>query len=216
MAGVESVFVGHPLMDEPEPLDRSEVRKQLGVGPGEPMVALLPGSRPGEVARHSGAMLEAAAGLSERGIRTVISLRGDVCHGTQSADPVTLPGTLRALDLLGAADAALVASGTATLEAAVARVPLAVVYRLDSLSWLGGRFLVKVPYIGLPNWIAGGKIVPELLQGEVTGPKLFSQALALLEPSERKRQQRALDLVARSLGGPGAAHRVGDLVMERF
>ncbi len=204
---VRSVFVGHPLLDEPSPAPREAVRKELGVGVGQNMVVLLPGSRPGEVSRHSEFMLSAAENLRKRGVYTAFA------PGVPS--PLAT-GTRSARDLLGAADAAIVASGTATLEAAVLGTPLAVVYRMGKLSWFAAKRLVKVPWVGLPNLVAGRKIVPEHLQENATEETIFHQGLALLEPEEQKRQRRELLKVKEMLGRPGAADRVAALVLERL
>lgn len=218
-AGVRAKFVGHPIMDEDKPLDPKEVRNRLGVAAGQRLVALLPGSRDAEVSNLSGPMIEAASRISNKGVRTVFAPAPEVAKTVESERAglagCAVPGAaLRARDLLGAADAALVASGTATLEAAVAGTPMAVVYRIDRLSWIAARLLVKAPYIGLPNWISGKKIVPEILQDEANGENLAAHALNLLEPKERDRQKCELLCVAQSLGGPGAAGRVAELVSE--
>jgi lipid-A-disaccharide synthase len=205
--GIRSVFVGHPLLDEPLPAPRDEVRKELGVDAEQKMVALLPGSRPGEVGRHSAPMLTAATRLRERGVYTVFA------PGVPSTRAL---GTWQARDLLGAADGAVIASGTATLESAVLGTPLAVVYRMGKLSWFAAKRLVKVPWVGLPNLVAGKQIVPELLQENATGEAIFRQALALLEPEEQQRQRRELREVREMLGSPGAAERVAALVLERL
>jgi lipid-A-disaccharide synthase len=202
--GVPSVFVGHPLLDEPPPVPGHAVRRKLGLDARTPLVALLPGSRPGEIRRHMDAMTKAGRALTKKGIRTVIAP-----YGTKVAG-------LTARDLLGAAEAAIVTSGTATLEAAIFGTPLAVVYRTGPVSALWARHLVKPPYIGLPNWVAGRKIVPEIVQGAFTGEALFEQAMALLQPSEQARQRRELGKVRDLLGGPGAADRVAALVLRRL
>jgi lipid-A-disaccharide synthase len=204
---VHAVFVGHPLLDEPLPEPRERVRKGLGVGEQQKLVAFLPGSRPGEVTRHSAPMRSAAKRLGERGVHTVFA------PGVSSPDASQQWHTR---DLLGAADGAVVASGTATLEAAVLGTPLAVVYRMGKLSWFTAKRLVKVPWVGLPNLVAGKQIVPELLQGHATGEAIFRQACTLLEPEEQRRQRRELGKVRERLGTPGAATRVAALVLERL
>jgi lipid-A-disaccharide synthase len=220
-AGVNVEFVGHPILDEPAARSSKIVRDILGIEANQKLVALLPGSRQGEIARHQGPMLRAGELLNNKGICSVFAPPRGIEDTAFSNRPgengvLFLPSELSARDLLGAADAALVASGTATLEAAVAGVPMAVVYRLDRLSWLIGRLLVRVPYVGLPNWIAKRQIVPELLQDEVNGEALYRQAGKLLENEEQVRQRAELASVADSLGTPGAAGRVAALVMERF
>jgi len=220
-AGVRAEFVGHPLLDEPAGAPPGGVRTALGVGAGEPLVALLPGSRRAEVAALLPPMVDAAVRLAAAGARAVLAPGPDTASAAlldlaRAAGVAVLDRGQRARDLLGAADAALVASGTATLEAAIAGTPLAVVYRVGPLSWLAARLLVDVPYVGLPNWVAGRRVVPELLQAEANGPKLAETALALLEPVERQRQQQALAEVRERLGTPGAAARVAALVAEHL
>jgi lipid-A-disaccharide synthase len=204
---VPAVFVGHPLLDEPLPEPRERVRKELGVGRGQKLVAFLPGSRPGEVSRHSAPMLSAAKRLRERGVYTVFAPGVPSPHASD---------VWPARDLLGAADGAVVASGTATLEAAMLGTPLTVVYRMGKLSWFTAKRLVKVPWVGLPNLVAGKQIVSELLQEHATGEAIFRQACALLEPGEQRSQRCELGKVRERLGTPGAAKRVAALVLERL
>jgi lipid-A-disaccharide synthase len=152
-------------------------------------------------------MLFAAQRLREEGVYTVLA-PGIPALNAQPAQ--------NARDLLAAADGAVVASGTATLEAAVLGTPHAVVYRMGKLSWFAAKRLVKVPWVGLPNLVAGKQIVPELLQEDATGEAIFRQARALLEPEEQQRQRRELGKVTAKLGSPGAAKRVAALVLERL
>ncbi len=220
-AGVNAVYVGHPLLDEPRPRNPRHIRRQLGMGPMDRLVAFLPGSRPGEVARHAGPMIESAEMLTQQGISCVFA------PGPHSAAPKIIerakavgmqlpPPHVSGRNVLGAARAAIVASGTATLEAATLGTPLAIVYRVDGISWQLGQFLVKVPYVGLPNLIAGRGGIPELLQDQVTGPALFQQALKLLEPEENRRQKAIFAFIADQLGTAGAARQVASLVLDRL
>jgi lipid-A-disaccharide synthase len=218
-AGVRARFVGHPLLDEPPAGPREAVRARLAVESERPLVALLPGSRSSEVSALGPPLIECAERLVGRGIDSVMlpgagAGRAAIEDAPGRGSVRLAPPDLSARDLLAASDAALVASGTATLEAALERVPLAVVYRLDWLSWRAARLLVDVPFVGLPNWVAGRPIVPELLQREVTGERLARQAVELLEPAERRRQRQELDEVRRRLGAPGAAARVARLLGE--
>jgi lipid-A-disaccharide synthase len=204
-AGVNAVFVGHPLLDPDEdPRDREAVREELGVEPGRPLLALLPGSRKQEVERILPPLLEGSARVREA---TVVTSRA--------------PGVPRALvdgaarvwegsagDLVRAADAALVASGTATLETGLAGTPLAVVYRTGAVNWSVARALVKLRTVGLVNIAAGGNRVPELLQGDLTPERVAAVAERLLfDPRERAEQRRYLATLRDRLGGGGAAAR---------
>jgi lipid-A-disaccharide synthase len=220
-AGVRAAFVGHPLLDEPAPAPPAATRAMLGVGAGEAIVALLPGSRRFEVELLGGPMVAAARELSSRGLRPVLApgpgvVQGRLLEAARDAGCAVLPDGIAARDLLAAADAALVASGTATLEAVLAGVPTAVAYRMQPVSWAAARLLVRTPFVALPNLIAGRCIVPEFLQHEATGPLLARAALGLLEPAERTRQRKEFAQVKALLGGPGASSRVWRLIEERL
>jgi lipid-A-disaccharide synthase len=124
----------------------------------------------------------------------------------------------RASEVLAAADVGIVASGTATLEAALAAVPMVVVYRLSWLSWFIGRLLVRVPFISLVNLLAGRKVVPELLQRDCTGDRIAERAQALLTSAgEREAQLEGMRQVRDRLapaGAPRAARRAAETVAE--
>jgi lipid-A-disaccharide synthase len=219
--GVNAAFVGHPILDEPPPKSKELVRGLLGIPPHRNLVAFLPGSRPGEVARHSGEMISAATGLLDKKINSIFAplpnaMGEELSEAAKAAEMAVPPAGCSARDIIAASDAAIVASGTATLEAAVLGVPLAVVYVLDRLSWAAGRLLARVPYISLPNWVAGRRIVPELLQGDFTADSIVETATSLLSLGEKTRQKQELKRVAQSLGAPGAAERVAGLVLKRL
>jgi len=215
-AGVPASFVGHPILDEPPSMPRGRVRGMLHVPGRAPLIALLPGSRSSEVEALGPAMIEAGLRLLRQGMCPVFAPAPGVADGmvlrARSVGCAALPGRVRARDLLGACDAAVAASGTVTLEAAVEGAPMAVVYKVGPLSWRIARRLVRVDRVALPNILAGRAIVPELLQDEVTGEALARTVAGLLEPAERARQRRELALVAAALGGAGAASRVARVV----
>jgi lipid-A-disaccharide synthase len=209
--GVPAAFVGHPLLDSPRPAPRDEARAALGLGPGH-VLALLPGSRSDEIRRHLPLLLRALA-LLPRGVQAAIAAApGDPAALCGVLAPAVARGTTAAV--LGAADAALCASGTATLEAAIAAVPTAVFYRLSPLSYAVARRLVRVPHVALPNLILGRSAVRELIQDEMTPAALAAEARRLLEPSEAARLRAVMGEVAARLGPPGAASRVADLAEE--
>jgi lipid-A-disaccharide synthase len=114
-----------------------------------------------------------------------------------------------------ACDLALAVSGTVTLETAILGAPMIVIYRMSRLSYLLARALIHVPYVGMPNVIAGRSIVPELLQDEATADRISKEALSLLrEPRRLEQQKRELSTIADSLGQPGVADRVAWLVLD--
>ncbi len=209
--GVPARFVGHPVRERFKPAARGEARRRLGLG-SEPVVALLPGSRVNEVRRHL-PLLNEAITLLPRGVRAVLAAApgeaGELCARLAPTTP-----RVSARTALGAADAALCASGTATLEAAVAGVPTAVFYRVSSLTYQVARRLVRVPYLSLPNLILQRPLLPELIQDRMTPRRLARVASRLLEPSVAAGIRPGLREVVQQLGPPGMAGRVADLAME--
>jgi len=199
-AGVAATFVGHPLADEmPLEPDRNEARAQLRLGGGAPTIALLPGSRMGELELHADLMIRTARELLTRRpeLRFVVPLatretRDYFESRLYALEQRELPVTIlfgHARLALHAADVALVASGTATLEAALARCPMVVTYRLNPLTFHLVKSGALLPYVGLPNILAGEFVVPELLQDEATPPNL---AQALLNWLDNKAAREAL------------------------
>jgi lipid-A-disaccharide synthase len=187
-AGIPATYVGHPFADQmPLAPDRAEARAQLRVGPETTAVALLPGSRGSELEAHSDLFIDAAVRLARRrpGTRFFVPLATRqtreyfesrlYAREAQALDLTILFGHARLA--LQAVDAALVASGTVTLEGALARCPMVIAYRVPSLTAYLMRRKRLLPYVGLPNILAGEFIVPELLQEQAT-PENLEQALA--------------------------------------
>jgi lipid-A-disaccharide synthase len=210
--GVATTFVGHPLMDRAPLAPRDRVQRELGLDPARPVLGLFPGSRHQEVVRLWPAF-RAAAGLVRRE-RPEVQV---VVAATQGAE-YPAAGDIRVVagrprECFAAADAALCKSGTSTLEAAVAGTPLVVAYRMHPLSYLLARRLVRVPWIGMVNLVAGRQVAPELIQGAVTPSALAGAVLPLLDPASpvRQAQVEGLREVCRLLGHPGAADRAAAL-----
>ncbi len=219
--GVPAVFVGHPILDRPPSLLPDAVSARLDIDRRRKVLSMLPGSRPGEVNRHLPVMIDAGARLAARGVQVVVALPPALqsearVRAVSDAGLRLMPAGVAVPDLFQLTDAAIVASGTATLEAAVAGVPMTAVYRVDALSYTAGRYLFKIPWVALPNWIAGRAVVPELLQDAVSPERLLHQGLRLLTLEERHRQRPLLEEVADGLGTPGAAARVARLLAERL
>jgi len=231
--GVKAVYVGNPLADgfrtlpspstspSPSPsTPRADLRRALRLEPSHPVLALLPGSRRQEVLRLWPALLAAARVLRDRipDLQLAVPVAPTVRREWLPADlPVTFVDG-RAPDVLAAADAAVVASGTATLEAALAQVPTVVVYRLSWLSWIVGRLLVRVPFVSLVNLLAGRRLVPELLQRDCTGGRIAESAAPLLTAGEARDAQlegmRQIRAGLAPAGSPGAARRAAQEVSE--
>lgn len=215
--GVEATFVGHPLADAATTLpDRAEARRTLGLDPGRPVLALFPGSRKQEIARHVAPFVETARALEQRvpGLQVVVSHAPTV---TLDASAIPYP-LVRApsLTLLRAADAALCKSGTTTLEAAVAGCPLVLAYRMGSIDYAIARRVVRIPDIGLVNIVAGRRIAPEFVQDDFVPGRVADALLPLLDAGAPERATMLAELAAvrAKLGEAGAAERVADMVLE--
>jgi len=208
--GVAATFVGHPLLDLFRPLSREDARRRLGSAGA--VVALLPGSRENEIHRHLPLLVKAASLLPD--LTPVLALPpGGAGRIVEQLAPADLPRVDTPL-ALGAADVALCASGSATLELALAGVPGVVCYRLSPLTYAIARRLVSTRWIGLPNLVLGREVLPELLQDEMTPTALAREARRLLEPAAREAVRRGLEQVVTRLGRPGVAARVADLAGE--
>lgn len=207
--GLEAHYIGHPLSALLRPrMSRQELTALLGLDPSKPLVALLPGSRRDEAARHLPVLCE-AAGLIRRELPAQFVWAAPPGAFPMPCSPALLEPIRRlsiqriegaSWDVLAAADLALVASGTATVEAALLGTPMVTFYKVSRLTWLLGRPLVRVPFYSMVNLVAGRAVVPELIQNEVRGERLAGEALRLLRDGEaRAAMQRALVEVAARL-----------------
>jgi len=208
--GVDVSYVGHPLAYEPAPqISREEFAKPLFLDPVKPWIALLPGSRKKEVGFNLERMVAAAALLQNQGgdfqfLLPVASTldKGWLLEqlGSKGDSAVQVELTDNARTTLMHSRAAVVASGTATVEAALAGTPFVVVYRLAPLTWLLGRRLVKLDTFAMPNLIAGQKIVPELIQKDFTPENVVRELKAVVpEGPARQQMQTALRMVQQRL-----------------
>ncbi len=220
-AGVPVEFVGHPLLDIMDPSAGEDCSLPEGWG-GDPLIALLPGSREREMKSLLPEMIRGAEILlKKRPAARFLLPAAPTIHAK------TLKGMVRSSSLpilvvegktyaaIQAADMVIVASGTATLETAILGKPMVILYRVSPLSYWIGRALIKVNSIGLVNIVAGDKFVPELLQGEATGERIAAEALRILEDEPYRREMLAkLAKVREKLGTPGAAERVAGIALE--
>jgi lipid-A-disaccharide synthase len=222
-AGVPVTFVGHPLLDLVKPApDRVGFLAGLGLDPEQDLVALLPGSRPQEIAHNLPALAEATDLVSKARPRTQFvvaaapSVRSDLYTPLLGGRriPVIVGQTQ---GLVGAARLAWVASGTATVETAILGTPMLVVYRLSSLTYLLGRPFVRVDQFAMVNLIAGRPFVKELIQDGFTAESVASEALRLLGDEDAVRAMRNdLRAVKGRLGGPGASGRAAEAVRQEL
>jgi lipid-A-disaccharide synthase len=221
-AGVDAEYVGHPLLDMiPGAISQKEARERLGLKDGVKTVSLLPGSRSGEVARLLPVCLLAAQRMQQRQelqfimpLASTLSL--EFVENIVKRYPVQIAVVPNAMyDILAAADLAIVASGTATLEAGLMETPMIIIYRVSRLTFFFGKLFIKVKNIGLVNIIAGKTIVPELIQNEANPQRLAELADQLLDDlNARARMKLALSRIKSQLGAPGAAERAARLVVN--
>jgi lipid-A-disaccharide synthase len=224
-------FVGHYLADDLRPVteaERAAARAQLGLPPSATVIGILPGSRRNEVASLTPVLLDAAAHLltHERRCHFVVA-------AAESVDPTTLGGTVTAHSIARAAsiardshavmrsaDLVLVASGTASLEAALLGVPMVIAYKVSALTHIIARSAIRLgligPYVvGLPNLVLGRTVVPELLQSRATAPAIAAEAWQLLATPGRLGEMRtALAAIGDRLRGPAAITRAAETVLH--
>jgi lipid-A-disaccharide synthase len=224
-AGVPCRWVGHPLLDDPSPEDEHEAFAwRHRIGRDERVLALLPGSRAQEVGRLLPTMLEAARTLRASGAadRVLIAaapsvdaraIDDAVSRAGDAASAVTVVRG-EAASVLLASRAALVASGTATLQAAVVGTPLVMAYRVSPLTAWIGRRLITTPHLALVNVVAGRRVVPELVQDQVTAEGLADAVRPLLtDDRANEAMRRELAAVRAALGAPGASARAAEAVL---
>jgi lipid-A-disaccharide synthase len=263
--GVAVEYVGHPFRETLPPLpDRRRFLSQQGLDPECLTLALLPGSRAGEIERHLPIILKAAhlihqsipesqfilplASTAPRElVETIVEDfwgRGpgaEAAHPSPHASPsipskglgekiegrvgdplrITSPSLVlkiipgQSYQALGAAQVAVVASGTATVEAALAAVPTVIVYRVSPLTFAVARRVVRVEHVGMANLLAGERVFPELIQDEFTPERLAGEVISLIrDPARLAAVRRGLARVIQRLGGPGASRRAARVAVD--
>ena len=191
--GIKAKFVGHPIFDEWIPTSKENLCDELTLKLNTPVVTLYPGSRKQEVNRHLPILLQAAhqLRLENKNIQFIIGAAKYI-----NIDKWNIPSWIHIekrypQKALECADLALVASGTSTVEAAVFGTPMIIIYKMSLISWWLSKKLVKVPYVGMVNIIAGSMIMPEILQNEVTASKIYKSAQEIIESPEKMTQMKS-------------------------
>jgi len=213
-------FVGHPLVEIIGEEERGGVfRHEMMVEEGEEVLGLFPGSREGEVRRILPLMLQAHRLLAEKAkLRAFLALSPNIPLDlvkplVKGYEVKVIQG--RNYELMAGSSLVLVASGTATIEATILGRPMVIIYRLSLLSWLLGRLLVKLPYIGMVNILAGRSLAPELIQRKANPQRIASEAWRLLkDKGKREEMRRGLLEVKEELGKPGAYLKAAQIVNE--
>jgi lipid-A-disaccharide synthase len=225
-AGVPCTFVGHPILDAVAPhYDRAALRTRFGMADHECVIALLPGSRAHEVSVLLPVLIETAEKLTRRDPKTKFILaQASTIHDNlllslleRSSVPITVVKE-QPNEVMAVSDLILVASGTATLQAAVVGTPMVLCYRTTPLTfWVASvvlRLLVRVKWIGLVNLVAGRTVVPELVQSAATGQRLYDEAVRILgDRIAYDAMKRDLAQVRVALGEPGASARAAEKVL---
>ncbi len=224
-AGVPVTYVGHPLADEiPMEVDKAEARAQLRLPSRKLVIALLPGSRKSELEYMGETFVKTARRLNEevKDVHFVCPMASRPTRDLfeealrQYGDP-ELPITRlfgHSHEALAAADLALVASGTASLEAALFKTPMIIAYKMAALSWTLMRRMAYLPYVGLPNILAGDSIVPEYLQGNATPGTLAEALISLMGDGPRQRLQVEKFREIHGLLRQNTAQTAADVVLE--
>ena len=226
-ANVPATYVGHPLADLIAPMvDRDRLRSDLNLQHNQPVIALLPGSRPDEVRYMGATFFQTALWLLEREpqlqfvVPAANAALGIALHRQQSRLPRAAIERIRILDgqahdALGACDTALIASGTATLEALFFHRPMVIAYKMSELSYRMMRGKAYMPYYGLPNILSGEFVVPEYMQDQARPDKLGAALLAQLhDPQARESISRRFREIHESMR-LGCASRAAQVLMEQ-
>jgi lipid-A-disaccharide synthase len=222
-AGIAVEFVGHPLVDLVRSReDRPTFFHRLGLDASQPLVAIMPGSRPREIELHLPVLAEAIRRMhARRPDLQFVLLKAPTIEGSvvaaglgETASSVHVQSEA-VYEGLSHADVAIVASGTATVEAALCGTPMVVVYRVGGLSYRLGKPFVRVPHYAMVNLIAERALVPELIQEDMTGERVVAETLRLIEdPEAADSMRRGLQEVKARLGGGGASRKAAQEVMS--
>ncbi len=221
--GYTADFVGHPLVDEARAhIPRDIFLSHIGLDPRKPVLGLLPGSRTKEASRHLPVMLQAAQLVQKEQPDVQLIVLKARNLGTDTFTPYlnNAPQGIRISEdyynALNACDAAIVCSGTATLETGLMTKPMVVVYKTSWLTWFIARMVVKIPYIALVNIVAGRKVAEELLQNQASPEAIAEETLKLLEPERALKIRHDLSVIKSILGASGASKRAAAVVIEEL
>ena len=220
--GIDAVFVGHPLIETVNVGAIHELPLRLGLNPHKKTIALLPGSRHAEVKKLLPVMLKSAELIAEKqkDVQFILIKSPIIDRAIYEKIFKDTPLWIKIIDdnrydAIACADLALVASGTATLETAILSVPMALVYKVNFLTWLIARALIKIPYIGLVNVVAKEKIIPEFIQFGARPEKIANECINILQsPARISKIKLDLARVKSSLGPSGASANAAQEIIK--
>jgi lipid-A-disaccharide synthase len=222
-AGVDVEWVGHPLLDIAKPtLPKEKAFQQFGLDPKRRTIGLLPGSRMHEVERLLPPLLDSAHLLQKEipDLQFVIPLAPGIPQTALSSHMKKIPVSVKVVegftyDVMNLSELLITASGTATLEGAILRKPMIIVYKVSFPSYWIGRALIRVDHIGLVNLVAEKEIAPELIQKEVNPKRIADEAFRILSnPILSRKMTESMGEVCQRLGEPGAAQRTAQIVVS--
>ena len=222
-AGMKVSFTGHPLLDIVKPAWKKEATlKHLHLRHNSIKIALLPGSREKEVRRHLPEMLKACEKIKKRlpNVEFILSRRKELDRSIYNniiSSSIIKPPSLenKPYEIMDIADLVILSSGSATLETAIMQKPMVIIYKMSFITWLLARRMIKIPDIGLVNVVAGKRIVPELVQFQVTASNIAKESLKILENKKMQEDiKEALKKVREKLGEKGAADRAAHLIQK--
>ncbi|MBN2802599.1 MAG: lipid-A-disaccharide synthase [Deltaproteobacteria bacterium] len=200
---IPAIYTGHPLAEKLEKkfknCDIGILKKKIlndNVFPDAKIVSLFPGSREDEIKRHGSVLVECAALLQKQGFTPVISIFN---NSTSAQNLKKLAANFKIIvwekdsgTLLKSSEFAVAVSGTVTLEAAILETPMVIIYKIDRVSFFVGKYVLNLPYVGLPNWIAQKKIITEIFQEDVTAENISNQIVANIEHKKFVKQKLEL------------------------
>ena len=222
-AGANVTFVGHPLLDIVKPsMEKKAAYELFGADSLHPVVMLMPGSRVQEINNLLPDMVGAAQLIAQKYPECQFYLPLASTISRERIDPLLSNAAINltitqenTYDLMNISNLAIATSGTATLETSLMNVPTVIVYRANQLTYWLGKWLVNIPYFGLPNIVAGRQVVPELLQDAVTADHIAAESLAILQNPDKQQQiKQDLAEVRHKLGEPGAIGKVAQVILD--
>jgi len=216
--GVDSEWIGHPLVEVADSEERKDLREELGIPPDRLLVGILPGSRKSEFRLIAPVLLKAthmarddlgdfAAVMSQ-----APAITDEMLAKVNTADVDVVPG--RTHGILRAADVALIASGTTTLESAILLTPMIVAYKTSPITYYALNHLLEIPHLALPNIVAGRRIVPEFIQREAAPKTIAHELVSLVRNGKMNAMKEDLRKVRERLGPPGAINRAATSILE--
>ena len=213
--GVKAEYVGHPFLDVWN-YDDTQIIKQYNLDLTKPILTLFPGSRIQEFKRHGKLLINSALKIKEHipELQILLGLHPNIQYNKTIDSNIIIVQDmpLKALEI---ASAAIIASGTATLQAAIMNIPSVVIYKMNTVSWLLTKKMIKVPFASMANIIAEEEVFPEFLQNQANQDNIVQSVLNILNQEVyRKKMMHKIQIIKNNVGGPGASKKAAQQIME--